>query len=76
MHTVGWLINHTASGYNLKPSKPIYARNKWWVGMVAVQGIPIDAELTYDYGVKTEGWMRVRDGSSGAEGGEDDRAEG
>ena len=63
---VGRLINHAASGYNLKPSKPMYVRNKWRVGMVAVRGIPMDAELTYDYGVRKEGWMRVRGGSAGA----------
>lgn len=36
----------------------------------------MDVELTYDYGVRTEGWMRDRGGSAGAEGGEDDGAEG
>lgn len=63
---IGRLVNHRASGYNLKPCKPTYVRKKWRVGMVAVRHIPVNEELTYDYGTRTESWMRVR--RSGAEG--------
>ena len=54
------LINHKASSYNLKPCKPAYVRNKWRVAMVAVRDIQVNQELTYDYGIRTESWMRVR----------------
>ena len=54
------LINHKALSYNLKPFKPMYIRNKWRIGMVAVRDINVDDELTYDYGVRSESWMKVR----------------
>ena len=57
---IGRLINHSATEYNLKPGRPTYLRGKWRVGMIAVRDIPVDQELTYDYGVRTEGWMRAR----------------
>ena len=56
---VGRLINHSALRYNIKPCKPVYVRSKWQVGMVAVRDIGIHEELTYDYGVRTEGWMKA-----------------
>ena len=38
----------------------MYIRNKWRIGMVAVRDINVDDELTYDYGVRSESWMKVR----------------
>ena len=48
---VGKFINHSAL---VKSSEPAHVRNKWRVGMVAVRDIPMNEELTYDYGVRTE----------------------
>ena len=66
---IGRLINHSATEYNLKPGRPTY---QWRVGMIAVRDIQVDQELTYDYGVRTEGWMRARGDSAVAEEKEDD----
>ena len=55
---VGRLINHSSALYNLKPGTPLFLRGKWWVGMVAVRDIFPGQELTYDYGVRSENWMR------------------
>ena len=35
-------------------------RGKWRVGMVAVRGIAEGEELVYDYGVRSEDWMKAR----------------
>ena len=32
--------------------------------MIAVRDIVVNEELTYDYGVRTEGWMKVKSGGS------------
>ena len=61
---VGQLIKHSASKYNIKPSKPTHVRGKWWVGMIAVRDVAVDEELTYNYGVRSEGWMKVKGGGT------------
>ena len=55
---LGRLINHAPTGYNTKPGKPAYLRGKWRVGLMAVRDISEGEELTYDYGVRSERWMR------------------
>jgi histone-lysine N-methyltransferase SETD8 len=57
---VGRLINHSATGYNIKPGAPLHIRGKWRVGMVAVKDVNEGQELTYDYGVRSEGWMKAK----------------
>ena len=32
--------------------------------MIAVRNVAVDEELTYDYGVRTEGWMKVKGGGT------------
>ena len=64
---LGHLINHAPTGYNLKPGRPLFVRGKWRVGMVAVKDIVEGEELTYDYGVRTEGWMRSQGNSAEAD---------
>ena len=64
---VGRLINHSSVGCNLKPAMPVYVRGKWRVGMIAVRDIFVGQELTYDYGVRTEVWMKKRKVSTEAE---------
>ena len=65
---LGRLINHSPVGYNLKPGTPLFVRGKLCVGMMAVRDIAIGQELTYDYGVRSEGWMKSKTAeSSGGE---------
>ena len=66
---LGRLINHAPTGYNTKPAKPAHLRGKWWVGLVAVRDVSEGEELTYDYGVCSERWMR-RAGKSDSGGSE------
>ena len=54
------LINHSMVGCNLKPCRPIYIRGKWRVPMMAVRDIFVGQEITYDYGVRSEEWMKRR----------------
>ena len=37
---------------------PLFLRGKWRVGMVAVRDIFVGQEITYDYGVRSEVWMK------------------
>ena len=57
---VGRLINHSLAGFNIKPGKLLYVWGKWRVGMVAVRDVVEGEELTYDYGVRSERWMKVK----------------
>ena len=57
---VGRLINHSSVACNLKPGMPLFIRVKWRVGMVAVRDIFVGQELTYDYGVRSEVWMKSK----------------
>ena len=56
---LGRLINHTPRGFNLTPGSPVHVRGKWRVGMVAVRDIEEGEELTYDYSVRSEHWMKA-----------------
>ena len=61
--SVTWGTSSTTA----KPGRPIHLRGKWRVGLVAVRDINIGDEVTYDYGVRSEPWMRVepaRDGEA------------
>ena len=49
MGSVGRLMNHSAKP-NLKPFQPLHIRSKWRVGFLAVRGIKVGEELTWDYG--------------------------
>ena len=56
-----WQINHAPTHFNLKPGRPLYLRGKWRVGMLAVRDIANGDELTYDYGVRSEKWMKKKE---------------
>ena len=53
----GRFINHAARGVNLKPCGPVYIKNKWRMGFVALRDIPPGEEICYDYGVRGQRWM-------------------
>ena len=53
---LGRLINHSPVG----SETPLFVRGKLCVGMMAVRDIAIGQELTYDYGVRSEGWMKSK----------------
>ena len=57
---IGRLINHSPKGFNSTPGSPVHVRGKWRVGMVAVRDIAEGEELVYDYGVRSEDWMKAR----------------
>lgn len=67
---VGRLINHSSSLYNLKPGPPLFLRGKWRVAMLAVRDIFVGQELTYDYGVRSENWMKKRPSHESRDGGQ------
>ena len=54
----GRYINHAARGVNLKPCGPVFVKEKWRMGFIALRDIPRGEELCYDYGVREESWMR------------------
>ena len=54
------LINHSPKGFNSTPGSPVHVRGEWRVGMVAVRDIAEGEELVYDYGVRSEDWMKAR----------------
>lgn len=55
---VGRLINHCSLTPNLKLGKPLFLRGKWRVGMIALRNVFVGQELTYDYGIRSEQWMK------------------
>ena len=55
---VGRLINHSYVAPNLKLGKPLFLRGKWRVGMLAQRNVFVGQELTYDYSVRSEDWMK------------------
>lgn len=57
-HHPGRYINHVPRGFNLKLKGPYFIRNKWRVGFVAVRDVEAEEELCYDYGLRSEAWMR------------------
>lgn len=57
---LGRLINHAPRGYNLKIGRPMHCRGKWRIGLIALRDIEVDEELTYDYGVRGQEWMRTK----------------
>ena len=70
---IGRLINHSPDVYNLKPGQPLYVRGKCRVGMLAVRDIFVGQEITYDYGVRSEMWMKRRSRGSTDESGQERR---
>ena len=62
---IGRLINHLVP-FNLKVGPPFFLRDKWRVGLIAIRDVFVGQELTYDYGVRTEVWMKKREVSTGA----------
>ena len=44
-HHPGRFINHASKGCNLKPCGPVYVRQKWRVGFIALQDIAAGEEL-------------------------------
>ena len=57
---IGRLINHSAKGANLKPGPPVHARGKWRVGLLAIKDIKPGEEVSYDYNVRSEKWMKKK----------------
>lgn len=57
-HHPGRYINHVARGGNLKLMGPFYIREKWRIGFLSIRDIKAGEELCYDYGDRTEEWMR------------------
>ena len=59
----GRFINHAVrKNANVQYFKPLFIRGKWRVGFYAARNISLGEELSYDYGVRGEPWMRSRKG--------------
>ena len=64
---VGRYINHHPRHYNSKLSTPKLLRGKWRIALVSIKDIEVGEEVLYDYGERTQPWMRVRRESGGRE---------
>lgn len=57
---IGRLINHApGQEANCRPHPPLYVRGKWRVGFVTTKEIPAGEEVTYDYNVRGEDWLKT-----------------
>ena len=59
-NTLGRLLNHAPPRKaTAKPTKPLFIKGKWRVGVVAARDLQMGEELTWDYGCPPQGqqWL-------------------